>query len=334
MIDAANQAYWEKYKLIGVSLYQSGEHESPQTFILPRWRQLQDNLKTQQIAVIAYQPMGASITTHGKSVQAQIVGVEPDLFAWLGTKLQSGRFLSKVDDTKKIVVSGHAVASDLFIINQKEVLSTVGVLESIESSPWFDFDINQCLFVPLTTLPRLGASLDPTSLLLKYQDQDIESVQETFQTFFRSYAKSSLFFQNPQSWDLLQGQIRLFHEIIWLFSFFMVLLGLIFIVQMMNALLTQRRYELGVRMALGASATDCMRYMMAQVFLLTITASAIGFVVSLMITGFLATLYSWPWIFSLLGLMMHFGLIFISLCIVRFQLRKIYQSMPYEFLTS
>lgn len=315
MMKAESQRYAAAHQLMGISLYQTDFSQKQAIFSLSKWRQLQRDLKAQQIEVMAYQSVNG----------LHIVGVEPDILHWLGVKLKSGRFLLKIDEGQKIAVVGSAVAPEA-------VLPVVGVLEPMDNVPWFDFDINQSIFIPLTTLPRLGTPLDPKSILLKVKTEQKKEIQKTVETFFKIYSEDALFFQDPQNWGFVKHQVQLFGQVIGGFSFVMLFLGGVFLVQVIHHLLAQRRHELGVRMAVGASATDCLLYMMAQIFLLTATASGIGLLLSLLITALLSVMCAWPWVLSIIGLLVHVGVIVLGLTIVFIPLLRIKNSMPGAFL--
>lgn len=334
MMSMASQEYWEAHKLIGVSLYQKRDHEkSHQVFSPFTFLKLQKDLKAQQIEMAAYQAVNAKVTWQGQVLEAQVVGVEPVLLQWLDLELEQGRLLSWADEGQKVAVMGSALpSSGVVIFNQRDGLWGIGRLRSAEVSPWFDFDLNRCLLVPLSVLPSLGEVLNPKSLILKYQHQTAEEAQIIFTKILAGYLSDSVFFQNPQDWGMVTRSLALFHKLLWFFSGLMVFLGFVFMVQMMRQLLIERRYELGLRMALGATQKECVLYLMAQVLVLVGISSGLGFILTFCLAAVISYVMDWPWALSALGLWVGVILMFISIGVVGFQLRAIYKSLPVDWL--
>ena len=219
--------------------------------------------------------------------------VSPDYFQTMGISLKAGRVFTEHDDAQapKVVIANEAMAR-LYWPNEnavgKHVLvglgpklsEIVGVAGDVKNMSLADETMPQ-MYIPFPQLPWESLNLearsagDPTQLVSAMRNMvlGIDSSQPI--TDVRT---------GDELVDAERAQPRLNMVLTGLFSAIALVLVIVGIYGVISYSVTQRRAELGIRLALGAEKRDILRLVVSHALTLTLVGIGLGVVGAVIVT--------------------------------------------------
>jgi putative ABC transport system permease protein len=221
-------------------------------------------------------PVAARETTirlGNRPVRVRLIGTTADYLRVRNFSLAQGRFLSGEDDGERVIVLGSAVSRELRPqgVRPGEVVflggnpyTVAGTLRP-QGVNFAGEDEDHQAFVPLTTYQRRIANRPWLSHLYVQLSPRAgsEPVTEAVRRLLRErhgrweYQVEDTVIRNLS--DLAAEQSELLSTVVWVVSitgFLLLLMGVIGIVTLMLLVVRQRRAEIGLRRALGATPAD------------------------------------------------------------------------------
>jgi putative ABC transport system permease protein len=243
-----------------------------------------------------------------------IVGCTPELQPVRSWQLTGGRFITDEDlkKTAPICVLGHTVRLRLFPNNPNPIgervrldrlqLRVVGVTAEKGRSPT-GADQDDQIFLPLTTLQRKLVGEEKILLIVSAarSEETVEKAKEAIirvlrrQRHIKDGASDDFDVSTVQEMAqlavVLTGTMRLLVAVIASIS---LVVGGIGIMNIMLVSVTERTQEIGLRMAVGATAADVLTQFLIEAVVLALAGGVVG--VSLGIAGAagVARLAHWP----------------------------------------
>jgi putative ABC transport system permease protein len=233
---------------------------------------------------------------------AQVGSVSADYFRLLGTPLLRGRFFTDSDDrgTPNVVLIDDALAQRFFA-NQDALgkrikrggrgsnapwLTIVGVVGNIKSDG-FDQPDQPHLYSPILQNPNYSMAIflktesSPLGLITSLREQ-VRSVDPNLPLF------GARTMEEVVSDSLAQRRFAM--QVVGLFGVLALLLASIGIYGVMAFSVSQRTREIGIRVALGASRANILRWVMRQGLVLIAIGVATGLIASFALTRLLRNL--------------------------------------------
>jgi putative ABC transport system permease protein len=248
----------------------------------------------------------------------QVEGVEPDLKIVRNWQMVSGRFISE-DDLKKmaqVCLVGSTVRRKLFPYDQDPVgrflridrlrLRIVGVLGEKGRSPT-GADQDDQILLPLTTYQRELVGDDDVSIILatsrstEVLDQAKKRIVEVMRQRHRLKTGLANDFdvstvrEMAQLAQVLTVTLQILVAVIASIS---LVVGGIGIMNIMLVSVTERTREIGIRMAIGATARDVLTQFLLEAVVLALAGGLIGITLGLAGAAGLAVLAGWPLVIS------------------------------------
>ncbi len=243
----------------------------------------------------------------GRSFKTRILGVTPSYLEVSDFQIDMGRPFDKRDlrDHRKVCLLGKTVAEELFPGNRAAALGRFiqigkfffqikGVLA--EKGQLGRFDMDDRVLIPLTTSSVLfirDTYIHAISVKLISADH-IESAQETVRAFLRKRhhlaPDQSDDFRIVTSLDVVQFVNRSSRELTRLLIRIMIislLVSGIIIMNVMLASITERRVEIGIKRALGASRRDILTQFLCEAVWLSLMGSLVGVGMGILASYFL-----------------------------------------------
>ncbi|TFF13842.1 ABC transporter permease [Pseudomonas sp. BCA14] len=248
---------------------------------------------------------------HGRTVNANFVGSTPDLKDAMRLTLRGGRFLSGFDTHETYAVIGDQLAQalsqpgdslnlgDRVRINDYLFL-IIGILNSQPRSLLIPVQTNESLFIPAEGMRRIYASPQIGNVIIRaLPGQDMDRIARDAAVALKAQLTDhDVDIQVPQ--QMIDGMTRQSRT----FAYLLLALGAISLVGggvgVMNVMLmnvSERRREIGIRMALGARQRDIRNLFLLE----AVTLTAVGALCGAVLGMTAAWLYAWlsGWAFSM-----------------------------------
>ncbi|MEP7271833.1 MAG: ABC transporter permease [Acidobacteriota bacterium] len=251
----------------------------------------------------------ASFLIEGRPVEgsatqsrAQLSVVSPDYFKVLGAPLRQGRFFNDSDDpsTDRVALIDETMARR-FWPNEDPLGRRIDIGRRPSNGPWFTIagivgDIRTDgvevphqphLYLALLQSPPYAMAVyvrtkeNPQNLVQPLR-QEVQSVDPNLPVFGERTLE-----------DVVSGalaQRRFSVQLVALFGLVALLLAGVGIYGVMSYAVNQRTREIGIRLALGASATDIMRWVLGQGLVLAAVGVLAGLIASLALTRLLRSM--------------------------------------------
>jgi putative ABC transport system permease protein len=227
---------------------------------------------------------GRPAGTIAEQPMAQTRYISPDYFRAIGIPLRQGRFFSDYDRDKGVPVV--IISEAMAFHSEQGAREIVGIVGDVKSSG-LEVDSAAMMYLPFRQSPRpflsfvVRTASNPESLIQPVsraiysidKDQALTDVQTLDQVLVAS----------------LSGR-RFNMTLLLTFAGVALLLAAVGVYGVMNYTVTLRRRELGIRMALGAKATDVLRLVLRQGLTLTLIGVGAGLISAYALTRLMATL--------------------------------------------
>ncbi|OHW41426.1 ABC transporter permease [Pseudomonas sp. 06C 126] len=248
---------------------------------------------------------------HGRTTNAGLIGSTPGLKDAMRLVLREGRFLSEFDNGETYAVVGDQIAQalstpgdplrlgDRVRVNDYLFL-IIGILQNQPRSMLIPVQTNDSLFIPAPGMRRIYAAPQVGSVILRASaGQDMERIAaDATHALGAQLTDHTVEIQIPQ--QMIDGMTRQSRT----FAYLLLALGAISLVGggvgVMNVMLmnvSQRRREIGIRMALGARQRDIRNLFLLE----AVTLTAVGALCGAVLGMGAAYLYAWlsGWQFAL-----------------------------------
>ncbi|WQG57424.1 ABC transporter permease [Pseudomonas sp. RTB3] len=251
------------------------------------------------------------VVFNGRTANANLVGTTPGIHEAMRLVLREGRFLSPFDANETYAVIGDQVAQALGAPGDPLRLGErvrihdylfliVGILHNQPRAMLMPVQANESLFIPAEGMRRIYANPQIGNVIIRAAPgQDMERIaREAAAALQRQLVDHNVDITVPQ--QMIDGMTRQSRT----FAYLLLALGAISLVGggvgVMNVMLmnvSQRRREIGIRMALGARQRDIRNLFLLE----AVTLTAVGAVCGAVLGMTAAWLYAWlsGWVFSL-----------------------------------
>ena len=256
-----------------------------------------------------------------QTTDIRLVGTETSLLEVINLSLAHGRFLHHFDQGDNVVVLGHEVAAALSLgesaikigdwlrINNY-LLRVVGVLQPRTESMISPVYANQSVFVPLPVMARVTNDARINDLVVRIPlVNKSENVASTLrEALSHAFKPRTVELVTPQ--QMIEGmnrQNRTFHYLLMALGAITLAGGGVAVMNVMYMNVSERRVEIGLRLALGARRRDIRNLFLIE----AVTLSALGAALGAGLGMGLACIYAWvsDWEFSLAGSAIPLGVI-------------------------
>lgn len=305
---------------IDLTINSTAGQTSLPTFLTPtEWQQLMN-----VPAVIAIAPYGllpAQLAFHGQALpSATAIIAAPPLFSLLRTQFMVGRPFLALDRASNFCVLGADIPAQLHLsptqalgqlIQIQDVFFTViGVLKPWQGNSFFNNNINSNVIVSYPAAARLPVYVALSNALLKIKP--LTDLDQTTQ-----WLSQKIILLNNQLTPLIRSakalQATMSHQkqtlslMLGLMGGIALLVGGIGIMNVMLVSVTERKKEIGLRLAIGAKQTHIRTLFLAEASILGllggISGSVLGALITLIISYFTDWLFALDWLAVMMGLL-------------------------------
>ena len=256
---------------------------------------------------------GKQLTYGNQNWSTSVYGIMPHYFYIQNYEVESGRGLTFDDlrNTAKVTVIGSSVATELFgdlnpvgkIIRVGNVpFKVIGTLKSKGSSGMMNND--DLIFIPITTAQRkvFGTAFPGTVGMIIIKGESSETLEET-QKEIEALLSARHHISKNQDKDFevrnfaeiqekIQSTVNIMAALLSAIASVALLVGGIGIMNIMLVSVTERTKEIGIRMAIGAKASDIRLQFLVESVILSLAGGLAGVITGVVganLVGFLAS---------------------------------------------
>ena len=226
-----------------------------------------------------------------------VIAADGDLLSLVGYEMKHGT--NTLNGNKQTVVIGDEVARELFdnsrpisheIIIGGERFIVVGVLKNPERLNPFNvgFNYRRAVIMPFAALEALNAESETETLVYEILAEtkttvDNQIVEEVTERILENHDQEQLFtvFRNNELVFLTGYAFDLFRDLTIIISIVFLMLGGISLTNAMQASVAERKLEIGIRKAVGATNQQIMNQFMVEALILSSIAGLLGILLAL-----------------------------------------------------
>ncbi|QVK30737.1 ABC transporter permease [Pseudomonas syringae] len=250
----------------------------------------------------------------GKATDASIIGTTAGLAKIMDIKLSQGRFLYEFDQHATYAIIGDNVAKALDIDLSANVLkqgmtlqienylyTIIGIAAPHLDNPMIAVQINESIFVPIEGMRRLRAAPEIASVIARSRDMvSIDTNAKELKTYLEGLLQGrEVDVQIPQQLiESLTRQASTFSYLLAGLGGISLLVGGAGVMNVMLMSVSERRREIGVRMAIGARARDIRTLFLLEAACLSIAGAIIGALAGLLCAYGFVRLSGWAFALS------------------------------------
>ncbi|MBL8965814.1 MAG: ABC transporter permease [Spirochaetaceae bacterium] len=267
-------------------------------------------------AVLPKATLPGSLSSAAGSPAGSVVAVDSRYFAAMDARVALGAAFSPSDEyrARPVVVLGAGLARELFPEGSPigktvsfsgdklaATLQVVGVLEAKESRFMDDWD--RGAFLPFRTAAlRYFGGLEPQVLSVVARDRRrVVALGEDLRRFFldRSGDPEAFWISSPKEWaEENEKMIRSLSLLLGGVAAISLLVGGIGIMNIMLVSVTERKREIGVRKALGATRRHIRAQFMVEAAVLTLSGGVLGLALGMLAALLAVKGFGWAFVAS------------------------------------
>ncbi len=230
--------------------------------------------------------------------------------------LAEGRFLTNYDHDNNFCVVGDGVATQMRRFGAPDLIgkelqvgdaffSVVGV-----AKPWVGNDlvlnnIDNSVLISLEEARRISPSLYIANTLLKLAPNADPDVLESQIRAYFSKQFPGLNIEVHTGKQLIESMTHQKNIFTWTLALIGCIALLVSGIGIMNVMLvsvSERKREIGIRLAIGARRKDITVMFLCEAIILSVSGGVLGVVIALMISGVVANFLQWPLIISFIAI--------------------------------
>ncbi len=260
------------------------------------------------------------ISFAGKPATGSIIGATEAFGTIAKIEIAQGRLISKLDNQQYFCTIGHDIAQEMRkngILNPvgeqirlgNHYFTIVGVIKSWPENMFIYVNINQAVIIPIATSFNLSKYTFIQNILFKLTpDADVNRVQTQIeQAIKKILPKARLFARSAKEIiGSMQKQRHTFTLMLASIGGISLLVGGIGVMNIMLVAVTERRREIGIRLAIGAKKGDIQGMFLTDAIVLTVFGGLLGVISGEVISYIIALISHWHFTIFMTPLLVGF----------------------------
>ncbi|MEQ9876421.1 ABC transporter permease [Pectobacterium aroidearum] len=306
--------------LVATVQNRAGKHatgSAPADLDIPVLRQHLPDIKAATALIVT----STEARLRGRSLSTMVVGSRAELSDVLGLTLAQGRYLSDFDEQSTYIVLGANVATQwasqggVAAVGERVqvdgyLFEIVGILQPQGHNPLVPISVDDSILMPISGMRRVMPAPQIISVIARNSNSDtlMQTGSQLKDYLAALMPKLDIDVQIPQ--QLLEGmaqQSRMFSWLLAGLGGISLLVGGVGVMNVMVMNVSERRREIGVRMALGARPRDIAGLFLLEAVVLSACGALIGAVCGIAAAWLFVFFSDWS-AFSLSALSLPLGI--------------------------
>ncbi len=255
----------------------------------------------------------SQILFQDKQLSANIIGAEENLAKILQTTLAQGRFISLLDRNSFYCVLGSDFDKKLQAEQKTNLIgkqikigdnffTVVGILNPWTQSSFVYADLNNSIIVPIQTSMLLNKYTTINTVIMRIKPKsNSQQLQNDVTNYMNAHSSNQkLYFNTPQT--LIKGmekQKQIFTIFLGFIGGIALLVGGIGVMNIMLVSVMERRHEIGIRLAVGATPKDISMLFLVESIILSLIGGILGVIIGILVSFIIAEARHWEFAFFL-----------------------------------
>lgn len=285
--------------------------DDAQRSLLKRFNTVQaQQMKLYVPAVTRVAPYTSNYTSahyEGHSINAAIIGVTQSMREAIKINVKSGRFISDLDKYNQYAFIGFKLYKNLLTIVganpigrqiqlNHSIFTIIGVAKPWPVNNFFYQDVNNAILIPIKSSRLLSKYTVIDNVLVNIKKgTNIKTVQSQIKSYLTKILPGiSQFFKSAEEIiKTMQKQSRLFTIFLGLIGSISLLVGGIGVMNIMLVSVVERRREIGIRKALGATPRDIASLFLVESATLSLFGGVLGVLIGILTSYIIAHQAGW-----------------------------------------
>lgn len=262
-----------------------------------------------ELAVVAPVATAGKKVGRGTGVQTTLVGATAALAEAARLKVQEGRFLSDFDRAETFAVVGRRTAASATpavalgdpLRVDGYVFTVIGIMDDLTPNPLLPFDINDVVMVPLGAMRRVGADPAPSAIVARAAGgRDAIAAGEALAARLAAHRHGRPV-QAQSARQLIEGmrkQAQVFTGLLAAIGAISLVVGGVGVMNVMLMNVSERRREIGLRMAVGARRGHIRVMFLCEAAALSLTGGVVGTALGLLAAYGIAWYSGWHFLLA------------------------------------
>lgn len=243
----------------------------------------------------------------GQSLDGGIIGATDGLQDIVKIKLAQGRFVSTLDSYLNYCVIGNGIANKMKSAGTLDpigkqirvgykMFTVVGVAKPWAQNMFMYADVDNALIIPIESSFDLSKYAQIQNIIFKLKpNSDIDKTQNQItDTINQILPKQQLYFRSAkQIIESMAKQRQTLTLLLALIGGISLIVGGIGVMNIMLVSVTERRKEIGIRMAVGATGKDIGWMFVTEAIVLTLVGGLLGILCGIIVSFIAAKLSGW-----------------------------------------
>ncbi|WP_244651959.1 ABC transporter permease [Pseudomonas viridiflava] len=265
--------------------------------------------------------LSTKVRLSGRTYDASVVGTSSDLLRVLDLKVDQGRFLSDFDRRSTYAVLGAQTARSLGVTSLEKgmdlriqiegyLFEVIGVLAERGENPLIPVSVDHAILVPIEGMRRVSGKPEISNIIAKGSHAETLAVDaQALAGFLQTLSPGrDVHIQIPQQLiDGLAQQSRTFSYLLLGLGSISLLGGGVGVMNVMVMSVSERRREIGIRMAVGARPIDIGRLFLLEAVVLSVAGASSGALIGLGAAWGFSMISGWAFSLSLSSLPLGVG---------------------------
>lgn len=266
-----------------------------------------NKVSPQIVSFAPYNTLYLPTSFEGKGFEAQVFGTTNAMQKIMKLQIMQGRFISFLDSYEPFCVVGKNVYQSIKALTYKNPIgqqiqigkqfyTIIGVLKPADNNAFIYIDINNAIIVPLQSALLLSKYADVTNIVFQLKpDTDIDQLQVNLTHYLNQIAiDRQLYFQSAKELiKSMQKQQGILTLLLGLIGSISLLVGGIGVMNIMLVSVSERKREIGIRLAIGAKRKDIQLMFLIESMVLSLFGGIIGVILGIVASFILAKIKHW-----------------------------------------
>lgn len=257
----------------------------------------------------------------GHELNGSVLGVTEDFAKIVHLEISKGRFISNLDGYAFYCVIGNSLYNTIKkytfadpigqqIQVGKNMFTIVGVANPWPENSFVYASIDSAILVPIMTSTILSKYADISNIIFRISpDADIDSVKNHIEQYLQQQVSGKRFFfrSAKELINSMTKQNEILTVFLGLIGSISLIVGGIGVMNIMLVSVIERRREIGIRLAVGATRADIRSLFLIEAMTLALTGGVLGVLIGILIAYIIAFFWHWEFTLFILPPVIGFG---------------------------